>query len=221
MAATRSLLRKPLVARSLLILAVLVGAFATTSAITGWVYLRSGPIVADLGRVNGGEGSHSLLMESAGVNVEVAVPLVDWWGEAEILARSVSPGDIFFGEAAVDDARNFLIGSSYAAARPTGDGTWKIFPVPGQGAPPDPATRQWSASGTGRSVQIPVSGSDGAMVLVRLDGQSPVIVNLSVQFTASHARPLVLLFALLAAGCFGFALFLVIRDPKRPRWKRS
>ena len=221
MAASGSLLRKPVVSRSLLILAVLVGAFATTSAITGWVYLRNGPIVSDLGRVNGGEGSHSLLMEAAGVSVDVAVPLVDWWGEAEIHAQSVSPGEIFYGEAAVDDARSFLIGSSYAAARPTGDGAWKIFPVPGQGAPPDPATRQWSASGTGRSVRIPVSGSDGAMVLVRLDGNSPVIADLSVQFTASHARTYVLLFALLAVGCFVTALLMVIRDPKRPNRKRS
>lgn len=202
-------------------MAVLVGAFATTSAITGWVYLLNGPIVSDLGRVNGGEGSHSLLMEAAGVSVDVAVPLVDWWGEAEILAQSVSPGEIFYGEAAVDDARGYLAGSSYAAARPTGEGTWKIFPVPGQGAPPDPATREWSESGTGRSVRIPVSGTDGAMVLVRLDGESPVNVDMSVQFTASHARIYVLLFAMLAAGCFAAALLFVIRDPKRPRRKRS
>jgi hypothetical protein len=221
MAAPRSLLRKPVVSRSLLIVAVLVGAFATTSAITGWVYLLNGPIVSDLGRVNGGEGSHSLLMEAAGVSVDVAVPLVDWWGEAEILAQSVSPGEIFYGEAAVDDARGYLAGSSYAAARPTGEGTWKIFPVPGQGAPPDPATREWSESGTGRSVRIPVSGTDGAMVLVRLDGESPVNVDMSVQFTASHARIYVLLFAMLAAGCFAAALLFVIRDPKRPRRKRS
>ena len=202
-------------------MAVLVGAFATTSAITGWVYLRNGPIVSDLGRVNGGEGSHSLLMEAAGVSVDVAVPLVDWWGEAEILAQSVSPGEIFYGEAAVDDARGYLAGSSYAAARPTGEGTWKIFPVPGQGAPPDPATREWSASGTGRSVRIPVSGTDGAMVLVRLDGESPVNVDMSVQFTASHARIYVLLFAMLAAGCFAAALLFVIRDPGRPKRNRS
>ena len=207
MAATRSLLRKPAVARSLLIVAVLVGAFATTSAITGWIYLRNGPIVADLGRVNGGEGSHSLLMEAAGVSVDVAVPLVEWWGEAEIRAQSVSPGEIFYGEDALDDARGYLIGSSYAAARPTGDGTWKIFPVPGQGAPAAPETRQWTASGTGRVVRIPVSGSDGAMVLVRLDGDSPVIADLSVQFTASHARTYVLLFSLLAGACFAAALF--------------
>ena len=221
MAATRSLLRKPAVARSLLIVAVLVGAFATTSAITGWIYLRNGPIVADLGRVNGGEGSHSLLMEAAGVSVDVAVPLVEWWGEAEIRAQSVSPGEIFYGEDAVDDARGYLIGSSYAAARPTGDGTWKIFPVPGQGAPAAPETRQWTASGTGRVVRIPVSGSDGAMVLVRLDGDSPVIADLSVQFTASHARTYVLLFSLLAGACFAAALFFVIRDPKRPRRKST
>ncbi len=202
-------------------MAVLVGAFATTSAITGWVYLRNGPIVSDLGRVNGGEGSHSLLMEAAGISVDVAVPLVDWWGEAEILAQSVSPGEIFYGEAAVDDARGYLAGSSYAAARPTGEGTWKIFPVPGQGAPPDPATREWSASGTGRSVRIPVSGTDGAMVLVRLDGESPVNVDMSVQFTASHARIYVLLFAMLAAGCFAAALLFVIRDPRRPKRNRS
>jgi len=221
MAATRSLLRKPVVARSLLIAAVLVGAFATTSAITGWVYLRNGPIVADLGRINGGEGSHSLLIEAAGVSVDVAVPLVDWWGEAEIRAQSVSPGEIFFGEAAVEDARGYLIGSSYAAARPAGDATWKIFPVPGQGAPAAPETRQWTASGTGRVVWIPVSGSDGAMVLVRLDGDSPVIADLSVQFTASYARTYVLLFSLLAGGCFAAALFFVIRDPKCPRRKRT
>ena len=202
-------------------MAVLVGAFATTSAITGWVYLRNGPIVSDLGRVNGGEGSHSLLMEAAGISVDVAVPLVDWWGEAEILAQSVSPGEIFYGVAAVDDARGYLAGSSYAAARPTGEGTWKIFPVPGQGAPPDPATREWSASGTGRSVRIPVSGTDGAMVLVRLDGESPVNVDMSVQFTASHARIYVLLFAMLAAGCFAAALLFVIRDPRRPKRNRS
>ena len=195
--------------------AILIGAFATTSAITGWVYLKDGPIESDLGRINGGEGSHSLLMETAGANVDVAVPLVDWWGEAEVLARSVSPGEIFYGEAPVDEARSFLIGSSYAAARPAGDGSWKIFPVPGQGAPPDPATRPWSESGVGRSVRIPVSGSDGAMVLVRLDGNSPVIVDLSVQFTASHARIYVLLFALLGGGCFAVALFIVIREPKR------
>ena len=195
--------------------AMLIGAFATTSAITGWVYLKDGPIESDLGRINGGEGSHSLLMETAGANVDVAVPLVDWWGEAEVLARSVSPGEIFYGEAPVDEARSFLIGSSYAAARPAGDGSWKIFPVPGQGAPPDPATRPWSESGVGRSVRIPVSGSDGAMVLVRLDGNSPVIVDLSVQFTASHARIYVLLFALLGGGCFAVALFIVIREPKR------
>ena len=219
--ASGTALRTPVVSRSLLVLAVLVGAFATTSAIAGWVYLRNGPIVSDLGRVNGGAGSHSLLMEAAGVSVDVAVPLVDWWGEAEIYARSVSPGDIFYGEAAVDEARSFLIGSSYAAARPTGNGTWKIFPVPGQGAPPDPATRQWSASGVGRVVAIPVSGSDGAMVLVRLDGDSPVIADLIVQFTASHARTYVLLFAILAGGCFVAALFLVLRDPKRPHRKRS
>jgi len=198
-----------------LTLAILIGAFATTSAITGWVYLKDGPIQSDLGRVNGGEGSHSLLMEAAGANVDVAVPLVDWWGEAEVLARSVSPGEIFYGEAPVDEARSFLIGSSYASARPAGDGSWKIFPVPGQGAPPDPATRPWSESGVGRSVRIPVSGSDGAMVLVRLDGNSPVIVDLSVQFTASHARIYVLLFALLGGGCFAVALFIVIREPKR------
>jgi hypothetical protein len=221
MAATGTLLRTPVVSRSLLVLAVLVGAFATTSAITGWVYLRNGPIVSELGRVNGGEGSHSLLMEAAGVSVDVAVPLVDWWGEAEIYARSVSPGEIFYGEALVDEARSFLIGSSYAAVRPTGDATWKIFPVPGQGAPPDPVTREWSASGIGRVVQIPVSGSDEAMVIVRLDGDSPVIVDLSVQFTASHARTFVLFFVVLASGCFVGALFLVIRDPKRPRRKRS
>jgi hypothetical protein len=209
------------VSRSLLIVAVLVGAFATTSAITGWVYLRNGPIVSDLGRVNGGEGSHALLMEAAGVSVDVAVPLVDWWGEAEILAQSVSPGEIFYGEAAVDDARGYLAGSSYAAARPTGEGTWKIFPVPGQGAPPDPATREWSESGTGRSVRLPVSGTDGAMVLVRLDGESPVNVDMSVQFTASHARIYVLLFAMLAAGCFAAALLFVIRDPRRPKRNRS
>ena len=195
--------------------AILIGAFATTSAITGWVYLKDGPLESDLGRINGGEGSHSLLMEVAGANVDVAVPLVDWWGEAEVLARSVSPGEIFYGEAPVDEARSFLIGSSYAAARPAGDGSWKIFPVPGQGAPPDPATRPWSESGVGRSVRIPVSGSDGAMVLVRLDGNSPVIVDLSVQFTASHARIYVLLFALLGGGCFAVALFIVIREPKR------
>jgi hypothetical protein len=160
-------------------------------------------------------------MEAAGVSVDVAVPLVDWWGEAEIRAQSVSPGEIFFGEAAVDDARGYLIGSSYAAARPTGDATWKIFPVPGQGAPAAPETRQWTASGTGRVVWIPVSGSDGAMVLVRLDGDSPVIADLSVQFTASHARTYVLLFSLLAGGCLAAALFFVIRDPKRPRRKRT
>ncbi|MCX6421039.1 MAG: hypothetical protein NT180_01540, partial [Actinobacteria bacterium] len=119
------------------------------------------------------------------------------------------------------DARGYLAGSSYAAARPTGEGTWKIFPVPGQGAPPDPATREWSASGTGRSVRIPVSGTDGAMVLVRLDGESPVNVDMSVQFTASHARIYVLLFAMLAAGCFAAALLFVIRDPRRPKRNRS
>jgi hypothetical protein len=53
------------------------------------------------------------------------------------------------------------------------------------------------------------------MVLVRLDGNSPVIVDLSVQFTASHARIYVLLFALLGGGCFAVALFIVIREPKR------
>lgn len=221
MAAFPDSMRNRVVSRVLLAVAILLGAFATTSAITGWVYLRGGPIVTDLGRINGGAESRSLLLEIDGVQLDIAVPLIDWWGESQIVTQAVNPGQNFLGANSVQDARDYLSGSSYAAARPAGDGSWKVFPVPGQGAPADPAARQWYVSSQGRTARINAPGADSAVVAVRMDGESPIIVDISVEFYSPHARWYVLLFAILAAACFGLALFLVIKDPLRPRRPRK
>jgi hypothetical protein len=155
--------------------------------------------------------------------LDAGLPSAVSFGRGRIDAVSLDESATFVGAGPADDVLAYLAGAPYEVAQGV-DGrsaALDALVVAGDGAPSPPVAQSlWTAQSSGpgaQGIEVPVSGGQQLVVVMRADGQGPVDVRLDAQVEVEGAGAIAV--AAIAAGIalvLAGILLLSRRDRDRP-----